>query len=303
MDENQVQLDLIKQCLRSQIDELAMLQSIFCSPGEFRIDDYSIEADINEYLEGNTVKLTSHLEYSIRLDISDSIRIDIRIALPHLYPTLELANVSILSVSFSNKSINLMRKDLEEYMQTIDKSEVYVYQLYQWLQENAIHYHNRIIDDAKEPIQTHTEMERLWIYSHHLKSKTKRQELVKLGKALNLTGFSRPGKPGIICIEGRKKDTQEYWRTIRQWNWQKITVRRSEEKSIPFGDQLADLDFRKFKLTFHEKILSKSSAADESTNSVLLESNEEEQMNMSLFMKFLEQHNCGYIKKDLFGFD
>lgn len=29
----------------------------------------------------------------------------------------------------------------------------------------------------------------------------------------------------------------------------------------------------------------------------------EQPMNMSLFMKFLEQHNCNYIKKDLFGLE
>lgn len=305
------QLQLVSDCLRMQIDELSMLQSIFCSADEFKVDDPSIEADINAFLDGeSTQDITSYLQYTIRQQLSNGNgRLDIRIELPHLYPLLELANVSVLSSAIGTVASGTLRHDLNEYMRSLDPSEVYVYQVYQWVQDNAATYINNktTIGDIQSPKPIERiEMERLWIYSHHLKSNTKRQEIVTLAKALDLSGFSRPGKPGIICVEGRKVDAQEFWRTIRQWCWQKIQVRKSELKAVA---GVAGVEtFRRFALPFQEKLFlssddvirNKGSAGDNEMDDC---NGEEQQMSMALFMKFLDNHRCAYIKKDLFGFE
>lgn len=52
---------------------------------------------------------------------------------------------------------------------------------------------------------------RLWIYSHHIYNKTKRKNILEWSKELGLSGFSMPGKPGIVCVEGPQSACEEFW--------------------------------------------------------------------------------------------
>ncbi|KHN71644.1 RWD domain-containing protein 2B, partial [Toxocara canis] len=70
---------------------------------------------------------------------------------------------------------------------------------------------------------------RYWIYSHHLRSNVKRKNIEAIAKMLCLNGFSSPGKPGIIIVEGTRKDCQKFWEQIRVWNWKHIAIRHKEE--------------------------------------------------------------------------
>jgi hypothetical protein len=49
---------------------------------------------------------------------------------------------------------------------------------------------------------------------------------------MKLTGFSLPGKPGIICVEGYSEDIDDYWSRLRALNWKKICVRERENIEI-----------------------------------------------------------------------
>lgn len=71
-------------------------------------------------------------------------------------------------------------------------------------------------------------MSRIWIYSHHIYSKVKRQEIQDWGKELKLHGFSMPGKPGIICAEGFSCDVEEFWHRVRRMSWKKIGITEQE---------------------------------------------------------------------------
>lgn len=282
---------LIKICLRKQLDELEMLTSIYCNPGELKIDDHSVTADINEFLEDRLNDLSRQLDYTIMLE-HKNYKIYVAFQLPHLYPCNKLADITVRSSLFNKIEENALKKNLEEFLDTLDKTEVYTLEVLTWIQENIDKFlgtqeENRVKSiDSKKWI----EFERLWIYSHHLKSKTKRQEIVKSARQLNLSGFSRPGKPGIICVEGWKRNTEEFWKYIRSMNWQKITMRKSEVKTIDLDDMDAN---RKFP-NFTEQLFVQDDDGEQQ---------QEVQMDMSMFMKFLEKHECSYIRKDLFGFD
>ncbi|KAJ6633706.1 RWD domain-containing protein 2A [Pseudolycoriella hygida] len=278
---------LIKNCLRKQLDELEMLTSIYCNPGELKIDDHSIAADINEFLENRLSDLNRQLDYTITLEHRTS-KIYVTFQLPHLYPCLELANISVRSSLFSKTDENSLKKSLMDFTETLDKSEVYSFEVLTWIQDNVDKFIGTEANQTKSDNKQFIEFERMWIYSHHLKSKTKRQEIVKSARQLDLSGFSRPGKPGIICVEGWKKNTEEFWKYIRSMNWQKITIRKSELKTIC----LEDLNTKRKFSNFNEQLFVQD--GDEQ---------QEVQMDMSLFMKFLEKHNCSYIRKNLFGFD
>ncbi|XP_027197970.2 RWD domain-containing protein 2B [Dermatophagoides pteronyssinus] len=74
------------------------------------------------------------------------------------------------------------------------------------------------------------QIDRYWIYSHHIYSKIKRKSIIDLCRhQYHLNGFMLIGKPGLICIEGPSDDCQKFWQTIRSWNWQRITMIDIEE--------------------------------------------------------------------------
>lgn len=299
-------VNMLNNCLRQQLDELDLLKSIFSD--ELKISDFSVEADFNQFLDKTGPPPDTQLQFYILLNLTPSIRLDIHVELPHLYPILELAKVSVLSTAFSNNGLQLLRQELNAFLETQIGTGGYLFQAYQWIQDNAEIFRHRqeaiISINKSKPIESKSEsieMERLWIYSHHLRCITKRRDMVILGKQLELTGFHRPGRPGIICVEGRKVNTQEFWRTVRSWNWQKIGVRRSDTETVVGYD--AALQFRRFKMTYHELIFNEIDDDDDSASGEGEKINQLEAMDMGLFLKFLNQHQCGDVKRDLFGFE
>lgn len=301
MDDENVRAteNLLKQCIREQCDEVEMLQSIFCNAGEMKITDHSILADMFDYLDGKTERLNQKLDYTIAIPIAgvDGQTLELQMEFPLTYPVLEVPCITVRTTLNTPSKSHIeteIKRQLYEYIDCneIDRSTVYVYPIVVWLQDNidsiisSIEKQSSISKQNAEPVNSvelPIEMERLWIYSHHLKSTTKRQDILKLAKELELTGFSKPGKPGIICVEGVKENTQSFWRVIRQWAWQRITIRISETKSKP---PVKCNQFRRFR-QFGETLY-----GDDGSESVA-------PINMSEFMKFLETHNCGYVKKEL----
>lgn len=289
---------LIKQCIREQCDEVEMLQSIFCNPGEMKIADHSILTDMFDYLDEKGASLIQKLDYTIKIPIPNvGQSLELQFEFPHTYPTLEQPCITVRTTLHVPNKLHIeneIKRRIYEYIggDEIDRSSVYVYPIVVWLQDNI----EKIIASAAKPTPAQKqspehenndasiEMERLWIYSHHLKSTQKRQDILKLSKELDLSGFSKPGKPGIICVEGAKENTQEFWKIIRQWAWQRITIRISETKSKPPSKCNQFRRFNQFRETLY---------GDDESESVA-------PINMSEFMKFLENHNCGYVKKELF---
>ncbi|XP_046811568.1 RWD domain-containing protein 2A [Lucilia cuprina] len=295
------QLDLYKDCITKQLEEVDMLSSIYCSPGEMHIFDPGVISDFNEFLQQPCVEnlsnlLKSQLDYNIKLDLQTSrgkTNLEVRIELPHLYPRLENAIVIVHTTLLSKNKESYFKKEIENFINTMDKSETYIFQVLSWIQEEIevlVERDASEFETSEVNVETNAEdelvdFERLWIYSHHIKSKTKRQEIVKQSRNLDLTGFMRPGKPGIICVEGLKECTQEFWRIIKSMNWQKICICTIESRRKP---RVKMDELRRF-TGFKEQLF-----CDDMEN-------EEGVMNMGLFLKYLEQHKSGYMKKELFG--
>nr|XP_031864232.1 uncharacterized protein CI109_000144 [Kwoniella shandongensis]KAA5531304.1 hypothetical protein CI109_000144 [Kwoniella shandongensis] len=67
------------------------------------------------------------------------------------------------------------------------------------------------------------------LISHHLLSSTKRKDLISLSSTLSLTGFSKPGHPGIMYAIGTLPDLEEWVREVKSWNWLALRVRAGPE--------------------------------------------------------------------------
>lgn len=94
-----------------------------------------------------------------------------------------------------------------------------------------------------------------------------------------------PGKPGIICVEGLRENTEEFWNTLRSWSWKKLIIRHEETL-----DDVEDVGkVRKF------------GALKEISFDVRHGGGREFHMDMAGFNKYLTEHGCENMFSILFG--
>lgn len=200
--------------------------------------------------------------------------------LPLKYPKFQQLNAFVRCNSMENQKLTKLNGDLRLYLRNLPLEEPRIFDCLTWIRENVTRedYVLNINKPNKDETIKHNVLyfERYWIYSHHIYSKIKRKNILSLSSQLNLSGFSIPGKPGVICVEGADVDCREFWDSIKLWSWKKIVVKHREQVQI--DDQKESLNsLRKF---YHFKEI----AFDD-------------------FKLFLETHNCGYAFGLLFGFE
>ncbi|KAF8461703.1 hypothetical protein BDZ91DRAFT_850925 [Kalaharituber pfeilii] len=66
------------------------------------------------------------------------------------------------------------------------------------------------------------------IWSHHIRSPHKRRDIVTWSKELRLDGFSRPGWPGAVIVEGDQRNVHEFIVRLKGLTWQALQVRGEE---------------------------------------------------------------------------
>ncbi|KAI4729169.1 DUF1115-domain-containing protein [Aureobasidium sp. EXF-10728] len=71
-------------------------------------------------------------------------------------------------------------------------------------------------------------IKRVVIWSHHLLATSKRKDVQAWSKELSLSGYSRPGHPGSIFVEGDEDQVDEFVRRLKQLRWQALQVRGEE---------------------------------------------------------------------------
>lgn len=97
------------------------------------------------------------------------------------------------------------------------RQEVCVLAAVEWIRDHAHLYIAQSAPSStpqKEPLLSSMAWEvftRLWIYSHHIYNKSKRKNMLDWARELGLSGFSMPGKPGVVCVEGLQPACEEFW--------------------------------------------------------------------------------------------
>ncbi len=210
---------------------------------------------------------------------------------PHEYPSV-LPDIFLRAPSFSRTELKQLSDDLHMFMACLEGGELCVGPVIEWLRENAEHYLQPSNAESKPPASPQKSKEddfsRMWIYSHHLYSKIKRKDILELSSDLNLTGFSLPGKPGVIVIEGYGSHVEDFWQRVRRWQWKRLVMKEKEDCKIV--DQ--DIDsLRKFP-NFEEKNFNARPGKGRSAH-----------MDMGLLFQYLEEKGCGHIFHIFFGVD
>lgn len=186
----------------------------------------------------------------------------------------------------NHRSLN---EDLQNFIITIERGEICLYSVIEWIQENVMNYSNESQssgNEEKAKEEEDTIFTRLWIYSHHIYSKFKRRDIIDWAEELKLTGFSLPGKPGVICVEGYSRPVDEYWHRLRRLNWKRLAIREKEETDV--GDETLT-KYRKFG-KFEEKVFDVRGGKGR-----------EYHMDLGMLYEFLKSHGSGHIFQVYFG--
>ena len=77
------------------------------------------------------------------------------------------------------------------------------------------------------------------IWFQHIKASGKRKAAQSWAKELGLGGFSKPGYPGIIVVEGRFDDCETYVSRLKRLSWKAMSVRVAEEEAADALEQNA----------------------------------------------------------------
>lgn len=281
----------ILEMLELQLSELEMLQSMFPREGEITLDDATALIKIQAYVKGQIKYeyLHSRLGFTIKITPEDSkVTVELVCQLPHEYPSVPPV-VFTRAPNMSRTDHRRLNEDLHNFILGIERGEICLYSVIEWLQENLENYTSgsepsEISQKAK--VEEDTIFTRLWIYSHHIYSKFKRRDIIDWAEELKLTGFSLPGKPGVICVEGYSRQVDEYWYRLRRLNWKRLAVKEKEE--IDIGDD--DLSkYRKFE-NFEEKVFDVRGGKGR-----------EYHMDLGMLYEFLEKHDSGHIFQMYFG--
>uniref|UniRef100_A0A8C5RAM4 RWD domain containing 2B n=1 Tax=Laticauda laticaudata TaxID=8630 RepID=A0A8C5RAM4_LATLA len=277
-----------------QLSELDLLSSMFPNEDDFKLTDQLALAELKDYVGKYTLEVpSSKIQFSLYLDVEtpdeDKVPLTLCCAFPLKYPTI-LPEITIRSPLLSRSQQVQMNADLITYLKKHCAGDVCILNAREWVKDHAAMYIN------KGPLPSTVEKSdfqkseciftRLWIYSHHIYNKQKRKNIIDWSKELSLSGFSMPGKPGIICVEGPQKMCEEFWARIRRLSWQRILIRHREDISIEGTE--AEMEKEKKFLTFEEKIFDAHGARGN-------------HMDLGQLYHFLIDKRCGEIFQLYFG--
>lgn len=296
-----------------QLGEFELLQSMYSAPGEFTVDTPDTLALIRAFINETATSLPrADLRFSVHTKVLFMVEefssseneeqetvvtpqvarvckpIQISFQIPQLYPLISNPMVHVRSNELSRKDEESLNKKLQDFISSDHVlGEPCLLDVIQWTKDNCDSYFS--LDSDIPVCSNHTVPEfcRMWLYMHHIYSKTKRRSILAWAEELELTGFCLPGKPGVVCVEGLSESTSEYYHQLRKMNWKSITCRKRETvECAAVKDIKSHCKVQGFcELTFDTH------------------GPRGNHMSMGQFYQYLEQHQLGYMFKELFGVD
>ncbi|CAM4419015.1 RWD domain-containing protein 2B [Caretta caretta] len=244
-----------------QLSELDLLSSMFPDEDEFVVTDQLAVAELKQYIDNKTSEIPSskvQFTLNVKQEVADAtmVMLSLSCALPFNYPAV-LPEITVRSPSLSRSQQINLNTDLKTYLKRNCSGEVCILNAREWVKDHAAAYIDKELSSSSETTLRTMQSEdviftRLWIYSHHIYNKHKRKNIVDWSKELALSGFSMPGKPGVVCVEGPQSACEEFWSRIRRLTWRRILIRHREDISLD-GSHAEMQKQRKFS-SFEEKV-------------------------------------------------
>ncbi|XP_019943868.1 RWD domain-containing protein 2B [Paralichthys olivaceus] len=233
----------------AQLAEIELLTSMFPTMEELELTDQLAAAELRDFVEGSASAhsppaLRPQFLIKQRLDTANTGMTDVTLscAYPSEYPSV-LPEITVRCAGLSRAQQTQLHAALNAYLMENCLGEVCVLSAVDWVKDNLPLFISKSLTAATAPKkesspQAEEVFTRLWIYSHHIYNKTKRKSILEWSKELGLSGFSMPGKPGIVCVEGPQSACEEFWSRVKVLTWKKIMIRHRED--IPLDRQCKD---------------------------------------------------------------
>ncbi|XP_068174166.1 RWD domain-containing protein 2B [Antennarius striatus] len=234
----------------SQLAELELLTSMFPTQEELEMTDQLAVAELRDYVEcsdSTSSPPSSRPRFVIKQKLPttsmEGMDVILSCAYPSEYPN-ELPEISVRCAGLSRAQQTQLHIDLNAYLMENCQGEVCVLSAMEWVKDNMQLFINKSLSAGPTPKKEYSSLRpqevfsRLWIYSHHIYNKTKRKNILEWSKELGLSGFSMPGKPGVVCVEGPQSACEEFWSRVKVLTWKKIMIRHRED--IPLDHQGED---------------------------------------------------------------
>lgn len=228
----------------SQLSEVELLTSMFPTEEELEITDELALAELRNYVDSSDSAGTrppSRPQFLIKQKM-DMIDVILSCEYPSEYPSV-LPQITVRCTGLSRAQQTQLHTDLNSYLVENCQGEVCVLSAVDWVKDNLQLFIKRSLSAAPAPKKESSPrppevFSRLWIYSHHIYNKMKRKNILEWSKELGLSGFSMPGKPGVVCVEGLQSACEEFWARVKVLTWKKIMIRHRED--IPLDCQGED---------------------------------------------------------------
>ncbi|XP_051975426.1 RWD domain-containing protein 2B [Xyrauchen texanus] len=279
----------------AQFSEIELLLSMFPSEEELLVDQLS-HAELRAFVEGSAdTPPSTRPQLSIKVKVDNpEVSITLSCTYPNDYPKV-LPEITIRCPELTRAQQMQLHSELNTYLSASCCGEVCVLSAVQWIQDNAQTYISKSVP-VSEPKKENVSMPsketftRLWIYSHHIYNKFKRKNILEWSKELNLSGFSMPGKPGIVCVEGLQSGCDEFWARVKVLTWKRIMIRHREDFPLDssWSEERTD-SLRKF-TSFHEAIFDPHG-------------NRGNHMDLGQLYQFLHDKGCADIFQLYFGIE
>ncbi|CAL1570155.1 unnamed protein product [Knipowitschia caucasica] len=229
----------------SQLAEIELLSSMFPTREELDFSDPMALALLRGYVEGagsTEGPPTSRPQFQIKQKIlsagTNEMDVIMSCAYPSEYPSV-LPEITVRCSGLNRSQLSQLHSELSAHLSESQLGEVCVLSALDWLRDH-LHLYTSL---ALSPITSHPSRDlppapvftRLWIYSHHIYNKSKRKSILDWSKELGLTGFSMPGKPGVVCVEGPQEACEDFWARLKVLTWKRIMIRHRED--VPLGGQ------------------------------------------------------------------
>ncbi|XP_015247189.1 RWD domain-containing protein 2B [Cyprinodon tularosa] len=233
-----------KEWAESQLAEVELLTSMFPGEDELDLTDQLALADLRSYVENSASgdkPSPSRPQFLIKQRLHSSVmngtEFILSCAYPSEYPSV-LPDITVRCSALSRAQQTEIQTDLNKYLIENCQGELCVLAAVDWVKENLEHFIKMSLSTAQAPKPesasqpSQEAFSRLWIYSHHIYNKSKRKNILEWSKELGLSGFSMPGKPGIVCVEGPKSACEEFWSRVKVLTWKKIMIRHREDITL-----------------------------------------------------------------------
>ncbi|XP_047989441.1 RWD domain-containing protein 2B [Leguminivora glycinivorella] len=274
--------------LSQQLSEYELLKSMYPNSEDIILTDTNILVDIANFVENEsgTEYTPGHLDFTLNLNV-DGLKLEVSVNLPTFYPSEE-ADLYVRCNQLNRYQETSLNSELSNFLKENFVGEVCIYSAVSWLQDNITKFTEQLTNKTSADIisepksKNNDKFVRLWIYSHHIYNKRKRDEIQSKANDLNLTGFCLPGKPGIICVEGADSDCKEWWSIIKSMSWKKIVVKNTETFEI--SEKEKEQRFHKFQELHFPHASVRSKHAD-----------------MSGLSKYMDERGLTDIFKNMFG--